>query len=309
MPDQNFHMHAVTRAVTTWEPTAPRSAIVLDSPHSGTYYPGDFDTVCDFQKLRTAEDTFVDELYDFAPSLGVALVAAHFPRSYLDANRHYGELDVSMLGAPWPGELADSPKVALGKGLIWRCMDDGTQLYSRKLSVAEVQARIERCWQPYHAAVKAAIDAAHALHGHVLHINCHSMPSESGAFGTGYAGEKHPDFVVGDRDGTTAHPALSAALMAHLQSMGYSTALNHPYKGVELVKRYSAPSAGRHSIQLEINRRLYMDEERLEKSAGYEQLKKALLSVTKYLCAMDIKAMTQADVGSVLSVIAARHGS
>jgi N-formylglutamate deformylase len=298
-----------SRVVTTHEPIAPRAALVLDSPHSGTDYPADFDSVCEFQKLRTAEDTFVGELYDFAPSLGVPLVEAHFPRSYLDANRHYAELDASMLDAAWPAELADSPKIALGKGLIWRCMDDGTLLYNRKLSVSEVQSRIERCWHPYHAAVKASIDAAHSLHGAVLHINCHSMPSTAGAFGTGYAGEKHPDFVVGDRDGSTAHAALSARLVERLKALGYSVAHNHPYKGVELVKRYSAPSAGRHSIQLEINRRLYMDEKRLEKSANYEQLKLSLLSVIKDLCAIDIAAMTKPTAGPALSVIAARHGS
>jgi N-formylglutamate deformylase len=280
--------------VTTAAPAAEHlSAVVLDSPHSGTDYPADFAYACDFSLLRRAEDTFVEQLYDFAPSLGVPLVHAHFPRSYLDANRNPAEIDNALFAQPWEGFVLDSPKVALGKGLIWRLLDDGLPLYSRKLKHAEVQRRIDKCWLPYHAAVKTALDAAVAAHGHVLHINCHSMPSVAGALSTGYKGEKHPDFVVGDRDGTSAHPALSAWLVKYLRAQGYSVALNHPYKGVELVRRYSNPLAGRHSIQLEINRALYMHEAELQKNAEFDELKLVLHDLVFDLVDLDIAKITR----------------
>lgn len=270
-------------------------ALVLDSPHSGTAYPPDFAYACGLPKLRRAEDTHVEKLYDFAPALGVHWVEAHFPRSYLDANRNTTEMDVALLDAPWPEPVETDPKilskVRLGKGLIWRETDDGDAIYSRKLSVAEVRARIARCWQPYHAAVAQAIDDAQRQHGYSLHVNCHSMPAVASSHATDFPGEKHADFVVGDRDGSTASPALSALVCQHLRALGYDVAYNHPYKGVELVRRYSQPAAQRHSIQLEINRKLYMNEATLEITAGFEPLKAHLRSLVDLLLATDPRTL------------------
>ena len=222
---------------------AGTTALVLDSPHSGTRYPADFGAALDLPTLRRAEDTHVEKIYAFAPALGVAWVEAHFPRIYLDANRDVTELDTSLLDGPWPGPLATDPavlaKVRLGKGLIWKYTDEGAPIYDRLLSVAEVQARIAQCWQPYHAAVAQAIDAAHARHGYSIHLNCHSMPAVAASHATLFPGLVHADLVVGDRDGSTANAALSQQVCAHLRACGYSVEYNHPYKGVELVDRKS----------------------------------------------------------------------
>jgi N-formylglutamate deformylase len=275
--------------------TAGTTPLVLDSPHSGTVYPADFDHACDPLVLRRAEDTHVEKLYAFAPALGVAWIEALFPRSYLDANRDVTEIDEALLDAPWPGPVATDArvlsKVRLGKGLIWRTTDEGTPLYARQLTVAEVQARIARCWQPYHAAVKAAIDAAHARHGYSLHLNCHSMPAVASRFATDFPGLAHADFVVGDRDGSTASAAVSARIVEHLRGLGYDVAYNHPYKGVELVRRYGDPARQRHSVQLEINRKLYMDENTLALHAGAESLTSHLRSLVGLLLATDPRSL------------------
>ena len=267
------------------------TALVLDSPHSGTSYPADFLFSCDALALRRAEDTHVEKLYDFARGLGVHWVEAMFPRSYLDANRNTTEIDETLLDAPWPGAIETDAramsKVRLGKGLVWRTTDDGLPIYNRQLSTAEVQARIANCWQPYHAAVASSIDAAHAQHGYSIHINCHSMPAIASSNATDFPGEKHADFVVGDRDGTTASPALSGLVCSFLQSLGYSVAHNHPYKGVELVRRYSNPAHQRHSIQLEVNRKLYMDEATLEMTPGFAPLRMHLQSLVEILLKTD----------------------
>ena len=270
---------------------AGASALVLDSPHSGTLYPADFAFSCDSVVLRRAEDTHVEKLYDFAPGWGVHWVEAMFPRSYLDANRNTTEIDESLLDAPWKGPIETDAtvmsKVRLGKGLIWRTLNDGSPIYSRQLSVAEVQARIAHCWQPYHAAVAASIDAAHAQHGFSLHINCHSMPAVASSHATEFPGQAHADFVIGDRDGSSADPALAQKIVSHLQGLGYSVAYNHPYKGVELVRRYSAPGLHRHSIQVEINRKLYMDEQTRELTANAAALRDSLRSMVDMLMQTD----------------------
>jgi N-formylglutamate deformylase len=265
--------------------------LVLDSPHSGTAYPDDFRFACDPAALRSAEDTHVEKLYSFAPGLGVAWIEAHFPRSYLDANRNVSEIDTALFDEPWPGPVETDPKVLskvrLGKGLIWRMTDEGVPIYARRLSVAEVQSRIADCWQPYHDAVARAIEAAHARHGYSLHINCHSMPAVASSHATEFPGEAHADFVIGDRDGSTASAPLARRVCEHLKGLGYDVAYNHPYKGVELVRRHADPARQRHSIQIEVNRRLYMDEQTFELTAGFAPLQASLRSLVEMLLRTD----------------------
>ena len=269
--------------------------LVLDSPHSGTCYPVDFDFCCDLAGLRRAEDTHVEKLYDFAPGLGVAWIEAFFPRSYLDANRNTTEIDTTLFSQAWPDPVETDPvllsKVRLGKGLIWRLTDEGSPIYDRQLSAAEVRTRIDRCWRPYHAAVSAAIDAAQARHGYSIHLNCHSMPAVASSHATDFPGEAHADFVIGNRDESTASARLSQKICEHLADLGYSVSYNHPYKGVELVRRHSDPARHRHSIQVEINRKLYMNEETLAITGGFAALQTSLRSLVTRLLQTDPRAL------------------
>lgn len=265
------------------QPVAPDNqpvALVLDSPHSGTDYPPDFNSCIPAGVLRTAEDTWVADLWAGAFDYGVPMLAARFPRSYIDANRGPEEIDPLLLDAPWPEPLPDSPKVRLGKGLIWRMMDDGTPLYDRKLSHDEVNHRLEACWKPYHAALASMVDEAHAACSQVWHINCHSMPSVAAKYATDKPGLVHPDFVLGDRDGETADPAFREFMAAFLRERGYSVSVNDPYKGVEIVRRCGDPAKGRHSLQVEINRKLYMDEISLRPNAGFDKLRADLADLS-----------------------------
>jgi N-formylglutamate deformylase len=270
--------------------------VVLDSPHSGTHYPPDFGYVCDLATLRKAEDTHVEKLYAFASALGVAWIEAHFPRSYLDANRNTTEVDFAMLDGHWPhsdasNDAAILSKLRLGKGLIWRATDDGMPMYNRRLTVAQVEARIANCWQPYHAAVCKAIDAAHARHGYSIHVNCHSMPAVASSHATDFPGMVHADFVLGNRDGATASPALMLCIQELLEKQGYSVAINHPYKGVELVRRYGNPALHRHSVQVEINRKLYMNEDTVEMTSGFNALQQHLQAMVQLLLATDPRTL------------------
>ncbi len=269
--------------------------LVLDSPHSGVNYPDDFGYSSDLAVLRRAEDTHVEKLYDFAADLGVSWVEALFPRSYLDANRNTTDVDVTLFDEPWPEPVTSDfgalRKVRLGKGLIWRTTDDGLPIYRRALSVAEVRARILNCWHPYHQAVAQAIDAAHARHGYSIHINCHSMPAVASSHATEFPGEAHADFVIGDRDGSTASAPLVQLICDHLRACGYSVSHNHPYKGVELVRRYSNPGVHRHSIQVEINRKLYMDEQTRVMTDQAVALRADLRTMVELLLRTDPRAL------------------
>ena len=254
-------------------PSADPVPLVVDSPHSGSEYPGDFGTALAPEKLRQAEDAYVDELYAGAPAAGASLIVARFPRSYIDPNRSLLDIDTSLLEAPWPGPAIASRKTELGVGLIWRVLDSGEAIYARKLSIDEVKRRIVQFHQPYQRAVKRALDEAHQHFGGVWHLNAHSMPAVSGRVSEEGPGKPRADFVLGDRDGTTCEPEFTALVAEALRSMGYEVKLNDPYKGVELVRAFSDPKANRHSLQVEVNRRLYMDERTGAKSAGFAALK------------------------------------
>jgi N-formylglutamate amidohydrolase len=251
--------------------------LVLDSPHSGREFPADFDAAVGEFDLREGEDCFVDELYAPATELGVPLLAALFARTYLDPNRHRGDIDLDLIdGGHWPHEHVPSGKSRIGKALIWRTLDDGRAIYARKLKVDEVVARIERCHAPYHQRLRALLDDTHARFGAVYHINCHSMPAVGGRMGEGSEGTPRAEFVLGDRDGTSCDAAFTEFVRATLAAMGYDVAVNDPYKGVELVKAYSNPAARRHSLQLEINKKLYMNEASRTKHDGFARLQASL---------------------------------
>ncbi len=264
-------------------PTHRSVALVLDSPHSGTEYPEDFRPAVAMDSLRQAEDSYVDELFESAPGHGAILVAARFPRSFIDPNRSILDIDTALLDAPWPGPAAASRKTALGIGLIWRVLDTGEAIYARKLSVDEVKRRITHYHQPYQKAVKDALDAAYAHFGAVWHLNCHSMPAMSSAISEEGPGRPRADFVLGDRDGTTCDPEYTALVRETLRALGYEVKVNDPYKGVELVRAFSDPATGRHSLQVEVNRRLYMDERTRERSPGFAALRRDLDHLVKVL--------------------------
>jgi N-formylglutamate amidohydrolase len=267
-------------------PAADPVPLVLDSPHSGADYPADFRPAVTPEKLRQAEDAYVDELYASGPALGATLIAARFPRSYIDPNRSLLDIDTSLLEAPWPGPAIASRKTQLGIGLIWRVLDTGEPIYARALSVEEVKQRIVRYHQPYQRAVKQALDQAHEHFGGVWHLNLHSMPALSSQISEEGPGKSRADFVLGDRDGTTCEAEFTALVAETLRGLGYQVKINDPYKGVELVRAFSDPAAGRHSLQVEVNRRLYMNERTREKSAGFAALQadldKLLREVARY---------------------------
>ncbi|MDB5392917.1 MAG: putative hydrolase [Rhodospirillales bacterium] len=255
------------------DPLVEPVPVIFDSPHSGADYPVDFSYACSPKLLRQAEDAHVDRLFSAAPETGATLIAALFPRSYIDVNRAVDDIDPQLLDVPWPGPVSTSDRARVGMGLVRRVCRPGLAMYDRKLSVPEITHRIDRYYRPYHAAVADAIEQAVDRFGAVWHVNCHSMPSSRGPR-IPVSGWERADFVLGDRDGTTCGAGFRRLVQGTLQRMGYDVRINDPYKGVELVRRFGQPHLGRHSLQIEVNRRLYMNEETLEPNAGFERLKR-----------------------------------
>lgn len=257
--------------------------LICDSPHSGTKYPDDFKYAVPFELLRAGEDTDVHVLWESLPSVGATLLAAEFPRAYIDPNRDIEDIDAGMLAEPWPTPLSPSEKTRLGIGLIWRDAKKNGKgvIYDRQLPVAEVRNRIATYHAPYHAAMREHIEAAYARFGAVWHLNLHSMPADS--YEALQIQSDHPlaDFVLGDRDGITAAPEFTALVAETLKKRGFSVAINDPFKGVALIARLGRPAERRHSLQVEVNRRLYMNEITRERSKDFNALQDALAGVSQ----------------------------
>ena len=244
--------------------TAP---VVVASPHSGSVYPAAFlaQTAVPLAALRRAEDAFVDELFGAAPKLGIPLLAARFPRSFVDANREPYELDPGMFEGPLPKRLNHrTTRVAAGLGMIPRVAASGEAIYRGRVPSDEIEHRLESCWRPYHTALSTMIEQTHRLFGCALLVDAHSMPSS--ASGVGPRDRDHRvDIVLGDNHGDACAPELVDRAEQWFTSHGLRVQRNQPYAGGFTTQRYGRPGLDRHALQIEINRALYMDEIRHEK--------------------------------------------
>ncbi|MEW6707093.1 MAG: N-formylglutamate amidohydrolase [Pseudomonadota bacterium] len=261
-------------AYTLHHPSGTVLPIVIDSPHSGTRWPADAEPALGPQRLREAEDAFVDQLYARAPALGAVLLKAEFARAYIDPNRSLLDIDEALLDAPWPGPAEPSAKSELGIGLVWRLLD-GQPLYTRRLTVKEVQHRIDTCWRPYHRALQQQLEAAYRRFGARWHLDVHSMPDASYRL-LGLPDRPLADFVLGDRNGSTADEATMRVLEQSLRASGFSVARNDPFKGVEIVRLSGDPARRCHAVQVEVKKSLYMDVAAHRPHAGFERVRQAL---------------------------------
>ncbi len=266
-----------------FDPEGRFAPVVFDSPHSGSIYPDDFGHCIDRVHLRRTEDAFIDELFADAPLGGAALLCALFPRSYVDPNRALDDIDPSLLQGEWPYRANPGEKARLGVGLI-PTREPGGVVYDRVLSVAEACRRLDTFYWPYHRELEGALDRAQQRAGAFWHVNCHSMPAVSTSSSPEGPGVPRPDFCLGTRDGTTCDGEFAELVENCLVGMGYAVSIDDPYKGVELVRRYSDPPHGRHSLQLEINRGLYMDEASITRHEGFAALKANVSRLIEVIC-------------------------
>jgi len=258
---------------------------VFNSPHSGRYYPQDFleATSLDKSEIRRSEDLLVDRLFAPVVRLGAPLMSAVYPRAYLDVNREPYELDPKMFAGRLPSYAnVRSLRVAGGLGTIPRVVSDAANIYRRPLSVEEGMGRIERIYRPYHDTLRRLLAQTHVAFGMAILVDCHSMPSNI----RGGPTRLRPDFVLGDRFGASCMSELTDCAADTLQRLGYTVCRNKPYAGGFITEHYGRPSRGLHALQIEVNRGLYMDEQRLEPHRGFERLSSDLFALAESLIAL-----------------------
>ena len=280
LTDQPFILHA---------PEDQAGPLVLASAHSGRAYPGAFvaATRLDMAGLRRSEDSFVDELFADAPALGIPLLCATFPRAYCDPNREAWELDPAMFDGALPSWVnTTSARVSAGLGTIARVVATGETIYRGKLRFEEAERRVRRCWEPYHQALSDLLATTRQRFDKVLLIDCHSMPNAGAGGG--------PDFVLGDAHGTACAPQITRFVEEQLSIMGYTVRRNDPYAGGFITRHYGRPRERTHALQIEVARRLYMNEARVQKGPGFLAIREDLSRMLQLLTP-NISALLQAS--------------
>lgn len=250
------------------EPPRLACPLVFSSPHSGNIYPRRFleSARLDEAALRRSEDAFVDSLFGGATALGAPLIKARFPRAYLDLNREPYELDPRMFEGQLPAFAnTRSLRVAGGLGTIASVTGQAQEIYARRVPVEEALERIEKLYKPYHACLRGLIERARSTFGIAVLIDCHSMPSGLLRQGQGLLPRltelpRKPDFVVGDRYGTSCAPDFVDIIEYELRRRGYDVQRNKPYAGGFITEHYGNPADECHAIQIEVSRALYMNE-------------------------------------------------
>lgn len=285
------------KAFEVVEPNVQSTPFVMNSPHSGRYYPKRFVQMSKLDEIaiRRSEDYFVDELFEHAVGIGIPMLKAHFPRAYLDVNREPYELDPRMFKDRLPSFAnKNSVRVAGGLGTVPRVVCEGMNIYGARIGVDEATMRIEEIYKPYHAALRSILSRTYRQFGHAVLVDCHSMPASVhlGAEGA------RPDIIIGDRFGTSASRELSAATIETLRDMGYLVTSNKPYAGGFITEHYGRPARGLHAIQLEVNRSLYVDEKTMRKRPGFETLRDDLTTLMGRLSALESAIFTEFSVAA-----------
>jgi len=270
------------------EPVSVVSPAVFASPHSGRLYPKGFLETCSAAALdmRRIEDAYVDRLLADVHESGSPVICGLVARAFVDLNRAESEMDPGMFEDPSPAWYAQrSPRVDAGLGCIPRVAFNGTPIYSRKLKRDEADRRLEQVYKPYHRALEALLKRAQAMFGQAWLIDCHSMPAEAES-------HRSPDIVIGDRFGASCSAGLADFVESLFRARGYTTARNSPYAGGYATLAHGQPSLGRHALQIELRRRLYLDEAKVEPHEGFLTLRRHMGEIAPEIC-----AYTRAEVG------------
>ena len=259
-------------------PERRTTSVVFASPHSGRDYPWSFvrRTKLNEHSVRSSEDAFVDQLFDCAPQFGAPFLMAGAPRAYVDLNRSADELDPALIeGVPRAGH---NPRVSSGLGVVPRVVANGQAIYSGKITLAEAERRIDTYWRPYHETLQAQLDQAHLMFNQAILVDCHSMPHEA-MDAVARSGVRRPEVVLGDRFGAAADEAIVDRIEAAFVSAGLIVTRNTPFAGAYITQHYGRPMRGRHAVQVEIDRAIYMNEHLIRPNGNFKAFQRLIKDV------------------------------
>ena len=227
-------------------------------------------------QLRRNEDIFIDHLFHSAIDAGAPFIRALFPRVFVDVNRAASELPPHWVSLIDESNAQNStPRAAAGLGVVPTYLSENLAIYNRLPSPADVKQRLTKLYYPYHAALNDLLNMSMKRFGRALLVDCHSMP------GFAPMGSRRPDIILGDRFGTSCHPDTLALFQRLFTQTGYSVGINYPYAGGYTTSHYGKPENGIETIQVEVNRDLYVNPVTLSPKSGYVKLTEDLRNITQ----------------------------
>jgi N-formylglutamate amidohydrolase len=248
-------------------PTSEETPVIVEIPHAGLYLDGLAlaTLTAPARAIGRDADLWVDELYGDGPSAGATMLIARTSRYLVDLNRSERDVDSeSIEGAP--------PNARATRGIVWRLTSEGVRVLDAPLPRRELDRRLDAYYRPYHRMLAELIDRKRARFGFAIVLAAHSMPS-LGRGTHGDAPTQRADVVPGTRGRTSAAPSFIEATDAHARASGFTVAHDDPYQGGYTTTHYGRPAADVHVVQVELARRLYMDEVSLQKTAGFERVR------------------------------------
>jgi N-formylglutamate amidohydrolase len=257
------------------------SPVIVEVPHAGVLVPPDVlaETTVSARSIGRDADLFVDQLFADAPERGATLLGARLSRYVVDLNR--GEADVDGDAVRGMSNAVPAPR-----GVIWRLSSDRERVLEGPLSRARFDARLTQYYRPYHARLEALIAEAKARHGFAFVLAAHSMPSV-GRSGHTDDRQSRADIVPGTRGRTSASATYIDLVDAFFRDRGFRVRHDVPYSGGFTTQHYGRPSSHVHVVQLELSRRLYMDEQTLTPlPVAFAELRAQCAELVRELCAM-----------------------
>lgn len=264
------------------EPEGPESPVVVEVPHSGLWIdPESLWTIAaTARSIGRDADLYVDELYKDAPSHGATLLVSHVSRYVCDLNREENDVDhLAIEGAA----SRNAPH-----GLIWRATTDDQPALFGPLNRRELTRRLELVYRPYHRTLLELLERKRRQFGFAVLLCAHSMPS-LGRAGHGDTGKPRADVVPGSRGGTSAAASVINVPEALAHERGWSVRHDDPYRGGYSTGHYGRPHEKIHAVQVELARRLYMDEQGLTK-------KPFDFAATRKFCSALVARLAQLDL-------------
>ncbi len=262
-------------------PDLQTGPIIAASPHSGQAFPSSLQpllAVSESDIRQQMEDIYVDQLFESMQDLEIPFITSNITRAYVDLNRASDELDPEIITGELPSNTnTQSTRVQAGHGVIPRRLNNGKNIYKNQLPVEAVIQRIENCHRPYHAAVTELIHRTQKRFGKCILIDCHSMASCYSDV------EISADIVLGDNFGTSCDLATIQTLFQLFEEAGFKVARNEPFAGGYTTQHYANPEKGVQVLQIEINRRLYIEGETLHKSEQFSKLQTQIKQILQQL--------------------------
>ena len=258
--------------------TKARSAVIVSCPHAGRHYPEELVAAgsLGLEALRDLEDFAVDALLDDLRHTTIGGICNHIARAYIDVNRPDDALDQAMFDEPVTA-AKQTRKVIAGYGLLPRLTSARAPIHDRQLPVDVVNRRIQRAYRPYHDKLQQLLGNAADTHGHYLLVDCHSMPA------TDQYNRQLPDIILGDCHGRTLAPSIGKQIDDFIRSKNFTIGWNTPYAGGYITSHYGKATGPGQSVQIEINRSLYMQRPYQIDASGAVRVTALLTSLFQFL--------------------------